>query len=414
MASQRPLGQLLGIQMTFIAVIPLLMVALLLWQLALPRIHEGISVRHQVLAGSISGRISTLLAGAEHELESLGTYIETRGVQSQEYWCNLLDSHVGEGEIFEVVYLSDEGERVEAVGLPVSQNYKREDMLGLDLSLRPFFRRVKTGYASTWSETFLSTISGRLAIALLIPVEDRVLIGEITIEHLSEFISFKFGGSALLIMIVDGDGRAIADSQNVYSGQSLDTSQIPVLRQQSPGEAVSATAQVFFADHEYIGTAVTVGKLGWRVLVAQPSREAFQDLTETFWFVAAAVVIALVLAVVASLTIGFLVALVQALYHTGAGDSRRELRPAMARVDHSRIFRTGRPSADHGCGNPGAGEGIVGKRGEIPAGGQQCPGHHRPDRPRWNDRPHRGEGAGGHGHETGGRRGKIVVRPVPV
>ena len=302
MASQRPLGQLLGIQMMFIAVIPLLMVAVLLWQLAIPRIHEAISVRHQVLASSISGRITTLQAGAEHELKSLGTYIESRGVQSREYWCNLLDSHVGEGEIFEAIYLSDEGERVEAVGLPVSQNYKREDMLGLDLSLRPFFRRVKTGYASTWSETFLSTISGRLAIALLIPVEDRVLIGEITIEHLSEFISFKFGGSALLIMIVDGDGRVIADSQNVYSGQSLDTSQIAVLRQQSPGEAVSATAQVFFADHEYISTAVTVGKLGWRVLVAQPAREAFQHLTETFWFVAAAVVIALVLAVIASLS----------------------------------------------------------------------------------------------------------------
>jgi len=134
---------------------------------------------------------------------------------------------------------------------------------------------VKTGYASTWSETFLSTISGRLAIALLIPVEDRVLIGEITIEHLSEFISFKFGGSALLIMIVDGDGRVIADSQNVYSGQSLDTSQIPVLRQQSPGEAVSATAQVFFADPEDTRPPVTGGKLGGRDLVAPLSRESF-------------------------------------------------------------------------------------------------------------------------------------------
>ena len=159
MVPQRPLGQLLGIQMTFIAVFPLLMVALLLWQLAIPRIHEGISVRHQVLASSISGRITTLLAGAEHELKSIGTYIENRGVQSQEYWCELLDSHVGEGEIFEAIYLSDEDERVEAIGLPVSQNYKREDMLGLDLSLRPFFRKVKTGYASIWSETCVSTSS---------------------------------------------------------------------------------------------------------------------------------------------------------------------------------------------------------------------------------------------------------------
>ena len=302
MASQRPLGQLLGIQMVIITVVPLLMVALLLWLLAIPRIREAISVRHQVLAGSISGRITTMLTGAEHELKFLGNYIDSRGVQSQEYWCTLLDAHVGEGEIFEAIYLSDEGERVEAVGLPVTQVGKREDMLGLDLSLRPFFRKVKTRSASTWSETFLSTISGRLAIALLIPVGDRVLIGEITIEHLSDFISFMPGRSALFIMIVDEDGRVIADSQKIYSGQSLDTSQIPVLRQQAPGGTVPATERVFFADREYISTAVTVDELGWKVLVSQSSREAFQLLTETYWFVAVGVVIALVLAVIASLS----------------------------------------------------------------------------------------------------------------
>jgi hypothetical protein len=41
---------------------------------------------------------------------------------------------------------------------------------------------------TVWLETFLSTVSSRLAVAVTVPLPGRVSIGEIALNRLSEFI----------------------------------------------------------------------------------------------------------------------------------------------------------------------------------------------------------------------------------
>ena len=88
----RNLRQILGLQFIIVGVVPLVLVAALLWLLVIPRIRGEVGIRHQILARSISGRVTTYLQGAERELLALADYIAARGAQSEAYWCSLLDS----------------------------------------------------------------------------------------------------------------------------------------------------------------------------------------------------------------------------------------------------------------------------------------------------------------------------------
>ncbi len=298
MKNGMPLSRLMGLQSVIVAIVPLILVAALLWLLVIPGIRDEVGVRHQVLASSISGRITTYLQGAEHELLALADYIVSRGTQPQSYWSNLLDTHVGEGDIYEAMYIATSSGSVTAVGLPLKRRSRRIDLIGLDLSRRPFFREAKSNHNITWSETFLSTISERLAVALAIPIEEKVLIAEIAIDRLSDFISFMPGKADFLIMITDDRGKVISDSAHAFGGQSLDPNQVPIMHKGLTEELGTKNFQLGHA--QYICTVVTVDKFGWKVLVAQRSQEAFRQVTATLWMVGTGILLALALAVAAS------------------------------------------------------------------------------------------------------------------
>jgi len=292
----RNLRQILGLQFIIVGVVPLVLVAALLWLLVIPRIRGEVGIRHQILARSISGRVTTYLQGAERELLALADYIAARGAQSEAYWCSLLDSHVGRGEVFEAIYIGDPSGRVAAVGLPLNRRALRIDLIGLDLSRRPFYRAARNSDAITWSETFLSTVSARLAVALTIPIAEQVLVAEIAIDRLSDFIRFKTAEAHFLIMITDANSKVISDSARTFGGQSLNLEQIP-MKAPSPAAAL-VTSEFRAGGRRYICTVVGVEKFGWKVLVAQPAEEAFHQVAATLRMVGAGIVVALALAVV--------------------------------------------------------------------------------------------------------------------
>ena len=282
-------------QFALAASVPLAAVAILIWLSLLPQMRTEIGIRHQALARSIAGQVTTHLLGAERELRALAEYIGILGIQWPKFWFTLLDAHAGTGDVFEAIYIADLADLVYTVGLPQARRDSREDILGLDLSRRAFIRKARARNEGVWSETFLSTVSARLAVAWAIPLAaDRVVIGEITIDRLSEFISHLPAESGLFTMILDRRGRIIADSQRTSGGQQFNLNYLPIVRDALQGRLVTRDFEL--EGKQFIGTVVGVKELGWTVLVAQPHGEAFQQITSTLWVVAAGLVFALLLA----------------------------------------------------------------------------------------------------------------------
>ena len=97
----QPLQRWLTLQFALAASVPLATVALLVWLMLLPQMRTEIGIRHQALARSIAGQVTTHLLGAERELRALAGYIDLLGKQWPNFWFTLLDSHAGTGDVFE-------------------------------------------------------------------------------------------------------------------------------------------------------------------------------------------------------------------------------------------------------------------------------------------------------------------------
>lgn len=217
----------LTLRFVWVAALPLTVVAMLVWLWLVPLIRADFETRHQALARAVAGQIETYLFGVQRQLDAVAGLWRGLGYRPTPYWFALLDAHVGTGEVFEAIYMFNSADRVHSVGLPETQRGRREDLIGLDLSQRDFLRRTRTLGERVWSEVFLSVVTGRLAVALAVPVNNQGVVGEIAIEPLAAFLNGLPGQSDLLALILDHRGQVIAHSGRAFGGQQLNLSHLP-------------------------------------------------------------------------------------------------------------------------------------------------------------------------------------------
>ncbi|BBO75389.1 hypothetical protein DSCW_28060 [Desulfosarcina widdelii] len=292
MKSPIPLKGYLSLLFGIVAILPIITIAVLVWFFVMPSIQSRTGNQHRALARSIAGQISTYLEGGERQLTALAEYLQDRQVQPDTGPVRLLDAQCGKGEFFETLFVVDNTEAViQSVGLPKSRRASREDYIGLDLSGRKFADTAKDPAGGIWSQTFLSTVSSRMAVALTIPLADGFIIGEITLDRLSAFISQLPVESEYHTMVIDARGQIVADSRNLRWGEVV-RADFPLVR--GLAGATSTATRTFELDGErMLGTMVEMDVAGWKVLVVQPIRLAFQPIRDTFTLIALGIAVAL-------------------------------------------------------------------------------------------------------------------------
>ncbi|MDG4595663.1 MAG: PAS domain S-box protein [Candidatus Contendobacter sp.] len=295
MSSARPLRLWLAPRIVLAGLVPLAVVATLVLGVLLPQLRADLEIRYQTLARAIAGQIEIHLLGAGRELRAIAQDLRDRGDQPPSSWFGPLDAHAGTGDVFAAIYITDSDDAVYAVGLPQAGRGQRGDLLELDLSKWTVLREARERNEAVWSETFLSAVTGRLAVTLAIPVAEHTLVGEIAIDRLSEFTGRSPAESGMVTMILDRQGQIIAHSQAALSGQQLSLAHLPMVREVLAGRFV--TGDLTLDGQRFIGTPVNIPPLGWIVLVAQPRSEAFRPFLSTLWVLVAGALVALLLAV---------------------------------------------------------------------------------------------------------------------
>ena len=268
------------LQFTLVAGFPVLIIAILVWLYLLPAMRHDTGIRHQGMARSIAGQVSSHVLGGQRQLAALAEFIQSRHGLSNEQLTTLLDTQCGQGELFETIYISSPRQQiVTTVGLAQSRRSLRHDLIGLDLSGRRFVMAAGDPENPVWSQTFMSTVSRRLAVALTIPLADHLLTAEITLDNLSGVISQLPGETGFLTYVIDGNARIVADSQRRHWGQRLQDSLLPLAAPGNDGQFISDSFQL--DGTSYLGTVVAIDDLGWKVLVAQPTSKAYKPLRAT-------------------------------------------------------------------------------------------------------------------------------------
>ncbi len=266
-----PLLAILASRFLLVAAVPALAIALLFRLYYEPLIRSDVEAKQLISAQATAQQIEQHFSVAKRELSSLATLFISAPLLTQGEIETLLDAYADSSGFYEALYLSDEFGRISTIGLPANKRHLRQNLRGLDISSRDFVlqaHRLEHGY---WSNSYLSTVSARLTVALAQPVGKRTLVGEIAIDQLPELARRLSQGGSLQIRLLDRQNQLVANSANSNpSGQQPNLGNLAVV-QQSQGSSTH-----FSLDGEaLVGVALKIPGPDWQVLVAQPEAQAY-------------------------------------------------------------------------------------------------------------------------------------------
>lgn len=260
------LRRFFSLQMLMVSALPLIVTVLLIYLFLLPLVKQNIAIQHHSLARAIAGLAFSHLMGGERQLLSIAEMLKERNRFSDKQITMILDSACGNEALFESIFIAEEDSQVIThVGLAASRRMLRNDLLGLDVSGRSYEETIKASKPA-WSETFLSTLSSRMAVAITVHLPGQVIVGEITLNNLSDFIGNLPIETDLRTMILDRDGRIVADSGLAGMGRQLELKALPASKNANP----PSSERYRMDGVELIGAMVDIDQLGWKVLVSQP------------------------------------------------------------------------------------------------------------------------------------------------
>lgn len=273
----RPLLLTLAIRFIVVASLPILAIALLFRLYYEPLLLNEIDTRQGVAADNIARQLDRHFAIADRELGSLASLFDSSADLSEAQIQTLLDAYADTSDFYEAIYLSDAQGRIRAIGMPADKRGLRQNLYGLDVSARDFVLKAQTEQTGAWSNSFLSTVSSRLAVALAKPLGQRTLIGEVAISPLPELARQLSQDATLQVLIVDRQRQLIASSQYREVSQQLNLGHLPVF------QGTSLRVQHLQIDNQdMVGLARTVSGPDWQVLIVQPSEQAYA-LLSSIW-----------------------------------------------------------------------------------------------------------------------------------
>lgn len=119
----------------------------------------------------------------------------------------------GEGRTFEAAYVLAADGTIEAVGLPGTRRQVAAELRGADFSNNsPLFRSARAvgkGNAApaSWSDKYLSALSGKHALGVALPAGDKVVIGEVALDRVLAMLRAVMSGSESVVVVIDRQGQ---------------------------------------------------------------------------------------------------------------------------------------------------------------------------------------------------------------
>jgi PAS domain S-box-containing protein len=170
---------------------------------------------------------------------------------------------------------------VERVVLSAASSTRAADLLGVDLASRPFYQASRRSLAPVWSDTFLSSLSGRVAAALAVPSGARTVVAELSLQTMTKAVQDLSETQGNLIVVIDGRGRVIAHPDATLAARQENLSSIPLVRRGMAGG--QEHGDFAWAGVSYLGSIAPVGPTGWSVLVGQSKDVVYRPLLRLGW-----------------------------------------------------------------------------------------------------------------------------------
>jgi signal transduction histidine kinase len=214
-----------------------------------------------------------LVSRMEFLMHSLQLRLEPLEVGLQEHAPRelhpLLDVIVGDGSSFTALYILSADGIVEAVGGSSASHEQHADLVGSDLSANRLYRAIQENRRPTWSDRYLSTLSGDTTVGLAIPVGDRVVIGEIPPQYLVRALRTARMFPNESIWIIDRRGELVGDTDSPSQVGIVNLLGLPLVQKALRNEPLP---EIFdYQGRDYYLAAQHSQALDWYFLVRLPA-----------------------------------------------------------------------------------------------------------------------------------------------
>jgi PAS domain S-box-containing protein len=295
---RRPLREILARQFVLVAALPLLIVVLLWSAVALPDAVDRIERENAQAATLVRSQIEATLAAPQRSLEISGALVAGFAPQSSEVRA-VLQQALESTPAFEALYVAGANGVVQDVVAKPSAGVRASDLLGLDLSSRPFYASARERHTLVWSDTFLSPLTGSVTAVLALPMGERLLVADMSLASVARELAQHERLREAIVIVLDGKGRVIAHPQQQLASWQENMSHVPLVKAALQGHP--GAGEMEFGGERWLATIARIQPAGWHVLVAQPRALLFAPVQRIAWIVGLAVLAALGVAVLMSL-----------------------------------------------------------------------------------------------------------------
>lgn len=254
--------------LAWLSVLPAAVVAGALAMALIPALYDDIAAENLAFGDAVVAEASQLLDEPAKQLSRIAARIDRAPTLVEAE--RVLDAATFANSSFDAVYYADEDDRLLLGAIPgdATASASREEMIGLDVSGWAHVREARDRQRVVWSNTHLSAITGKITVAVAVPIGYRVLVGEIGLRQLSEFARRVGSSGHVTVVVVDRRGQVVAHPDPRVGLQQVNLNNLPVVREGRDGER---TPQRFvLGGRSYLGTAAPIPGPDWLAIVGQP------------------------------------------------------------------------------------------------------------------------------------------------
>jgi len=299
MAPEKSLNKRIRLYFMLIAALPLIGFGLLVLPILEDALTHDAFDDNQYIANHVRDSIQQFLNDPVKTLHILERSV-SRFNNNSEIVTALLEEAVQQSSTLEAVFLTDEQRHITHLGLTPALTQQSQDFLGIDLSAHSLFRRLPRPDGTVWSDIYTSLLTGKPAISAGLPINKQMLVANINLETLNEILLQDLQlQKDTLIVVVDSNGVVLAHSNPDQAKVQLNLHNHPAIQQGLSGR--EETRIYDFEGERVLGSVLHIPRTGWEVYVARDMSTALGMLTKTRTTLIVAILVALVLALTASI-----------------------------------------------------------------------------------------------------------------
>ena len=292
------LRSILARRFMLMAALPLLAFVVFWSCVSFPRAVAEVERENALTAMLLRKQIEAVLRVPQRSLETAASLMAELPPRP-EFARTLMNQALASESAFEDLCVADDQGVVTDASARPSAGVRASDLVGLDLSTRPFYALAHDRNATVWSDTFLSPLTGHVTAVLAQPVGSRLLVAEMSLGGLAgELAQFERPAQAIVV-VLDGKGRVIVHPNQQLAAWQENLGRVPLVETALRGNP--GTGEIELDGERWMATIARVQPAGWYVLVAQRRALLFAPLQQIALAGGATAALALVLAVLMGL-----------------------------------------------------------------------------------------------------------------